>query len=172
MSPRDLLAFSAGALRGHRLRTGLSLLGVAIGVASVVLLTSLGEGARLYVTGEFASLGTNLVIVLPGKTETTGVTPFISGVTHDLTVEDAETILRRVRPARRIAGRREKGASDEHEALIAIRLDTKCPKPLFDLVLPGRHNEALPHCDLASAPPHECSAVGERESMRHVDACR
>lgn len=103
MSPRDLLVFSAGALRGHRLRTGLSLLGVAIGVASVVLLTSLGEGARLYVTGEFASLGTNLVIVLPGKTETTGVTPFISGVTHDLTVEDGETILRRVRPVRRVA---------------------------------------------------------------------
>lgn len=103
MSPRDLLAFSAGALRGHRLRTGLSLLGVAIGVASVVLLTSLGEGARLYVTGEFASLGTNLVIILPGKTETTGVTPFISGVTHDLTVEDGETILRRVRPVRRVA---------------------------------------------------------------------
>ncbi|MGE5412824.1 MAG: ABC transporter permease [Syntrophomonadaceae bacterium] len=103
MSPRDLLAFSAGALRGHRLRTGLSLLGVAIGVASVVLLTSLGEGARLYVTGEFASLGTNLVIVLPGKTETTGVTPFISGVTHDLTVEDGETIRRRVRGARRVA---------------------------------------------------------------------
>jgi putative ABC transport system permease protein len=103
LSPRDLLAFSAGALRGHRLRTGLSLLGVAIGVASVVLLTSLGEGARLYVTGEFASLGTNLVIVLPGKTETTGVTPFISGVTHDLTVEDGETILRRVRPVRRVA---------------------------------------------------------------------
>lgn len=103
MSPRDLVAFSAGALRGHRLRTALSLLGVAIGVASVVLLTSLGEGARLYVTGEFASLGTNLVIVLPGKTETTGVTPFISGVTHDLTVDDAETILRRVRQARRIA---------------------------------------------------------------------
>ncbi len=103
MSPRDLLAFSAGALRGHRLRTGLSLLGVAIGVASVVLLTSLGEGARLYVTGEFASLGTNLVIVLPGKTETTGVTPFISGVTHDLTVEDGEAILRRVRGARRVA---------------------------------------------------------------------
>ena len=103
MSPRDLLAFSAGALRGHRLRTGLSLLGVAIGVASVVLLTSLGEGARLYVTGEFTSLGTNLVIILPGKTETTGMTPFISGVTHDLTVEDGETILRRVRPVRRVA---------------------------------------------------------------------
>ena len=72
---RDLLGFAAGALRGHRLRTSLSLLGVAIGVAAVLLLTSLGEGARRYVTGEFALLGSNLVIVLPGKAETTGVVP-------------------------------------------------------------------------------------------------
>ena len=53
----DLLAFAVGAFRGHRLRTSLSLLGVAIGVAAVILLTSLGEGARRYVTGEFALLG-------------------------------------------------------------------------------------------------------------------
>jgi len=103
MSLRDLLAFSAGALRGHRLRTGLSLLGVAIGVASVVLLTSLGEGARLYVTGEFASLGTNLLIVLPGKTETAGVTPFLTGAPHDLTLDDSEAIARRVRSVRSVA---------------------------------------------------------------------
>jgi putative ABC transport system permease protein len=103
VSPRDLLAFSAGALRGHRLRTGLSLTGVAIGVASVVLLTSLGEGARLYVTGEFASLGTNLLIVLPGKTETAGVTPFLIGAPHDLTLDDSEAIARRVRSVRSVA---------------------------------------------------------------------
>ena len=81
----DLLAFAAGALRGHRLRTSLSLLGVAIGVAAVLLLTSLGEGARRYVTGEFALLGSNLVIVLPGKAETTGVVPVSGGVPNDLT---------------------------------------------------------------------------------------
>jgi putative ABC transport system permease protein len=103
VSFRDLVVFSAGSLRGHRLRTSLSLLGVAIGVASVVLLTSLGEGARLYVTGEFASLGTNLVVVLPGKTETTGVTPFISETPHDLTLSDCEAILRRVPQVRRLA---------------------------------------------------------------------
>jgi putative ABC transport system permease protein len=100
---RDLAVFSAGALGGHRLRTSLSLLGVAIGVASVVLLTSLGEGARLYVTGEFASLGTNLVIVLPGKTETTGVAPFLTETPHDLTLSDCDAILRRVRQVRRLA---------------------------------------------------------------------
>ena len=103
MRPRDLFEFSVRALKGHRLRTGLSLGGVAIGVASVVLLTSLGEGARLYVAGEFANLGTNLLIVLPGKTETAGVTPFVTGAPHDLTLEDAEVIARRVRSVRRLA---------------------------------------------------------------------
>ncbi len=103
MTARDLVGFSVRALRGHRLRTGLSLAGVAIGVASVVLLTSLGEGARLYVTGEFANLGTNLLIVLPGKTETAGVTPFVTGAPHDLTLEDAEAVARRVRSVRRLA---------------------------------------------------------------------
>ena len=103
MSPADLLAFSGGALSGHRLRTSLSLLGVAIGVASVVLLTSLGEGARRYVTGEFSSLGTNLLILFPGKTETTGISPFVAGAPHDLTLADAEAVARRVRAARRVA---------------------------------------------------------------------
>ncbi len=91
----DLLAFAAGAFRGHPLRTSLSLLGVAIGVAAVILLTSLGEGARRYVTGEFALLGSNLVIVLPGRSETTGAVP-VGGVPHDLTLDDVEALRRRV----------------------------------------------------------------------------
>jgi putative ABC transport system permease protein len=97
MSPADLLRFSAEALTGHRLRAGLSLLGVAIGVSSVILLTSLGEGARDYVTGEFSALGTNLLIVTPGKNETTGGLAMRGlGVPRDLTLEDAEALRRRV----------------------------------------------------------------------------
>ena len=96
MSLRDLLGFAARALRGHRLRTGLSLLGVAIGVAAVVTLTALGEGARLYVIGQFASIGTNLLIVVPGRTETTGGMPGMGGVPNDLTLEDARAVLRGV----------------------------------------------------------------------------
>lgn len=99
----DLLRFAFSGLRGHRLRSGLSLLGVAIGVASVIVLTSLGQGARDYVTGEFMGLGTNLLIVLPGKTTTTGMIPAIGGTTHDLTLADAEAIRRRVRQARYVA---------------------------------------------------------------------
>jgi len=96
VSLRDLLGFAARALRGHRLRTGMSLLGVAIGVAAVVTLTALGEGARLYVVGQFASIGTNLVILVPGKTETTGGMPGMGGVPNDLTLEDARAVLRGV----------------------------------------------------------------------------
>jgi putative ABC transport system permease protein len=103
VTARDLLLFCARALRGHRLRSSLSLLGVAIGVASVLLLTSLGEGARRYVTREFASLGSNLLIVTRGKTETTGIAGLLSGAPHDLTLDDADALARRLRAVRRVA---------------------------------------------------------------------
>ncbi|MFB3909489.1 MAG: ABC transporter permease [Candidatus Eisenbacteria bacterium] len=96
MRARDLARYALRALRGHRLRSFLSLLGVAIGVGSVVLLTSLGEGARLYVTGEFASLGSNLLILLPGKTETQGGAPVVNTAPHDLTLEDVGALERQM----------------------------------------------------------------------------
>jgi putative ABC transport system permease protein len=99
----DLILFAAGGLQGHRLRTFLSLLGVAIGVASVILLTSLGEGARRYITGEFASIGSNLLIIMPGKTETVGFAPLVSTAPHDLTTEDADALLLRLPSIRKVA---------------------------------------------------------------------
>ena len=54
MSWLDLRRFAGGGLRGHHLRTALSLLGVAIGVAAVIILTALGEGAKRYVVEQFA----------------------------------------------------------------------------------------------------------------------
>ena len=94
MSLLTLVRFAGGGLRGHGLRTGLSILGVTIGVASVVLLTSLGEGARRFVVGEFTSLGSNLLIVIPGRTETTGMAPMVSRAPHDLTLLDARALTR------------------------------------------------------------------------------
>ena len=99
----DLLRFSGAALRGHRLRSGLSLLGVAIGVASVVVLTSLGQGARNYLTDQFTNLGSNLIIVLPGKTETSGLAPITGGAPRDLTLADAEAVRRDVPQVRVLA---------------------------------------------------------------------
>ncbi len=91
MTARDVLRLAGGSLGRARGRTLLMLLAMAIGVAAVVVLTSLGEGARRYVTGEFASLGTNLLIVIPGRTETTGGAPaLVVGQTpRDLTLDDA-----------------------------------------------------------------------------------
>ena len=96
MRAADLLRFAARALGGHRVRTGMSLLGVSIGVAAVIALTALGEGARLYVVGQFSSIGTNLLIVLPGKTETTGAMPGLGGVPNDLTIADAAAVVRAI----------------------------------------------------------------------------
>jgi len=103
MRPGDLLGFAGDALRGHRLRSALSLLGVAIGVSSVILLTSLGEGARLYVSGEFLALGSNLLIITPGKNETTGGITIPLPAPRDLTLDDAEALRRRLRGARHVA---------------------------------------------------------------------
>ena len=95
MDTRDALAFAARSLVAARVRTGLTLLAMGIGVAAVVLLTALGEGARRYVVGQFASLGTHLLIVLPGRSETTGGHPPLLGETpRDLTLDDALALLR------------------------------------------------------------------------------
>ncbi|MCB1955418.1 MAG: ABC transporter permease [Rhodocyclaceae bacterium] len=92
----DTLRFAAGAALGAPLRTALMALAMAIGVAAVVLLTALGDGARRYVIGEFNALGTHLVIVLPGRTETggLGIGGLASSTTRDLTLDDAEALLR------------------------------------------------------------------------------
>jgi putative ABC transport system permease protein len=103
MSPGDLLAFTLRALTGHRLRSALSLLGVAIGVAAVVVLTALGEGALRYVTAEFRDIGASVLVVLPGKTETTGMFPGVGGAPNDLTLADAEAVEQRLAGVARIA---------------------------------------------------------------------
>ena len=95
MSSSDIVNFALRAVTANRLRTLLILIAMAIGVGTVIVLTALGEGARRYVTGEFASLGTNLLIVLPGRTETTGGHPPLFGETpRDLTIDDALALLR------------------------------------------------------------------------------
>ena len=90
----DLVRLSSGAMRGHPLRSILSMLGIAIGVAAVIVLTSLGEGARRYMVNEFSQFGTNMLTVSPGKTETTGIHGVLAGTTQKLTIEDAEALAR------------------------------------------------------------------------------
>jgi putative ABC transport system permease protein len=99
----DTLRFVLGVLSGFRLRSFLTLVAMTIGSAAVIVLTTLGEGARLYVVGEFAGLGSNLLIILPGRTETVGGAPPLLGETpRDLTIDDALAFLRS-RDVRRVA---------------------------------------------------------------------
>jgi putative ABC transport system permease protein len=98
--PIDVIEFSWTALTRHRRRSLLSVLGITVGVASVVVLTAGGEGAQRFVAQEFASLGTNLLMVMPGRNETTGALPGMGGVPNDLTLGDVRAIQRDLRGVR------------------------------------------------------------------------
>jgi putative ABC transport system permease protein len=113
---RDLFRLAAEAQWGHVLRTTLTLTAIAIGVTAVIVLTSLGEAAKQYVVDQFASLGSNLVIVLPGKVETTGL-PTFGGATRDLTIDDAEAVLRQAPVVRQVAPRSMGSARFSYQAL-------------------------------------------------------
>jgi len=80
-----------GALRQNRLRTGLTMLGMIIGVAAVVLMLSIGQGARTKINETIAAMGSNLFIVVPGATSSGGFS-FGSGSVRTLTINDAYAI--------------------------------------------------------------------------------
>ena len=96
MRSADLIHFARQAATGNPLRASLLVLAMAIGVAAVVVLTALGDGARRYVMNEFSSLGSNLVIVLPGRSQTGGVNSgnAITSTPRDLSIADAQALLR------------------------------------------------------------------------------
>lgn len=102
MRPTDTTRLAFQALRRYPLRTAMLLIAISIGVAAVVTLTAVGEGARRYVTGQFQSLGTHLLIVLPGKAETSGsgIQGLLIGETaRELTLEDTIALKRSSRVA-------------------------------------------------------------------------
>ncbi len=94
MSFGNLLRFAWQALLAHPLRTSLSALGVAVGVLAVTALTSLGEGTRRFILGQFTQFGTNLIAINPGKVKTFGLPGVFGGGVQKLTLEDAEVLRR------------------------------------------------------------------------------
>jgi putative ABC transport system permease protein len=85
----DAVKLSAGAVFSQRMRSFLTALGIAVGIASVVLLTSLGEGIHRFVLSEFTQFGTNLIGVTPGIRTTTGISGAIISNVRPLSLEDA-----------------------------------------------------------------------------------
>ena len=93
----DRSAMALNAIVRYPLRSSMLLVAIAIGVSAVLVLTSLGEGARRYVTGQFNSMGANLLFVVPGKTEVGGMGGFasaLSGAPRPLTVDDVMALQR------------------------------------------------------------------------------
>jgi putative ABC transport system permease protein len=94
MSAIDFFRLAWQSLWYHRQRSALTMLGILIGIASVILLTSIGEGTRFFVLTEFTQFGTTLVAINPGRIETSGIPGALGTTVHPLTVEDAEVLDR------------------------------------------------------------------------------
>jgi putative ABC transport system permease protein len=90
----DFFALALRAIAAQRLRSFLTLLGIAVGIAAVILLTSIGEGIHRYVLAEFTQFGTNVVGIHPGKTKTGGATTGLPSSARPLSLEDAEAMRR------------------------------------------------------------------------------
>jgi len=90
----DFLRFTYGSLKAHRLRTVLTALGIAVGIAAVILLTSIGEGLHRFVIAEFTQFGTNLISVTPGRIQTHGASLGAVNAVRPLSVEDALALKR------------------------------------------------------------------------------
>ncbi len=90
----DFVSFTYASLRAHRLRTVLTALGIAVGIAAVILLTSIGEGLHHFVIAEFTQFGTNIIGVSPGRIQTHGASLGAVNTVRPLTIDDALALRR------------------------------------------------------------------------------
>jgi putative ABC transport system permease protein len=90
----DALFLALRAITAHRLRSFLTLLGIAVGIAAVILLTSIGEGINRFVLAEFTQFGTHVIGITPGRTEASGGPPGLPASVRPLTFEDAQALTR------------------------------------------------------------------------------
>jgi putative ABC transport system permease protein len=92
MNTLDLFYLSYRTLISHKLRSSLTVIGLIIGVAAVVILTSIGRGIHSFVLGEFTQFGTHLVAVSPGKKTTFGISGATISTVRPLTIADAVSL--------------------------------------------------------------------------------
>ncbi len=93
----DMLQYNLQTLLNQRFRGIMILCAMGLGVAAVVVLTALGEGARGYIINEFSSIGKDVLVILPGRNETTGGMPPLMGTAaRDITLEEAAMLPQRI----------------------------------------------------------------------------
>ncbi|BAL22987.1 ABC transporter permease [Azoarcus sp. KH32C] len=94
MNTADFIRLALRALIAHRLRSFLTLLGIGVGIAAVILLTSIGEGLHRFVLREFTQFGTNIIELTPGRQGAKGGPPGLPSTARQLTLDDALAIAR------------------------------------------------------------------------------
>jgi putative ABC transport system permease protein len=92
----DTLSMAWRSITAQRTRSLLTLLGIAIGIAAVILLTSIGEGLHRFLLAEFSQIGTNVVTLSPGKVSTGGTNPGFPSSVRPLSLEDADALRQRI----------------------------------------------------------------------------
>ena len=91
----DAIRLALRAIAAQRLRSFLTLLGIAVGISAVILLTSIGEGIHRFVLAEFTQFGTNIASISPGKVKTSGPAPTgIPSSVRPLSLDDARMLAR------------------------------------------------------------------------------
>ncbi|MFZ2541339.1 MAG: ABC transporter permease, partial [Gallionella sp.] len=90
----DLIRLTTSSFLSYRMRSFLTGLGIAIGIAAVILLTSIGEGLHQFMLAEFNQFGTNIISIQPGKKQTHGANVGMFGSVKPLTIEDGEALRR------------------------------------------------------------------------------
>jgi putative ABC transport system permease protein len=93
MRLNDLIHLTGSAILAQRTRSLLTGLGIAVGIAAVVLLTAIGEGVQRFVVQEFTQFGTNLIAISPGKTQTFGVSGAVISNVRPLSLDDAAALV-------------------------------------------------------------------------------
>lgn len=120
MQFKEVVRMSYESLLSQKLRTVLTILGMVIGVGSVVLLVSLGEGAKKYVLQEFEGLGSNLIIIQPGKSDKkTHFGPPVGAAQRKMTTADVAAIEKRALNVQAVSGLVMGTVSARHEESIS-----------------------------------------------------
>lgn len=120
MQVKEIVRLSFESLLSQKLRTALTILGMVIGVGAIVLLVSVGQGAKNYVTSEFEGLGTNLIIVQPGKSDRkTHMGPPVGAAQRKMTTADVQAIEKRALNLEAVSGLVLGTVSVRHEDALA-----------------------------------------------------
>ena len=131
MLSKDLIQLTTSSIFAHRMRSGLTILGIAVGIGAVVLLTSIGEGIHRFVLSEFTQFGTTLIGINPGKATTLGTPVGIMGTVRPLSISDAEA-LRRVPHTRAIVaatqGNAEVKVGNKHRRTMVFGMGSDMPE--------------------------------------------